>query len=246
MEIKRKNNRQANQLREMKIHLDYVKYAEGSCLIEAGETRLICAVTVEEKVPLFLKETGSGWVTAEYNLLPYSTPLRVQRLSNQSGRSQEIQRMIGRSLRGITVLKNLGERTFWVDCDVIQADGGTRMAAVTGAFVALTLALNKLRQKNIIRLPVLRDYLAGVSVGIVDGCLLLDLDYDEDSRATVDFNVVMTGRGELVELQGTGEARPFSRSELESLLELAASGVRAVISLIRGILDEDTALLFGK
>ncbi|HOL68196.1 MAG TPA: ribonuclease PH, partial [bacterium] len=194
----------------------------------------------------FLKDTGTGWVSAEYSLLPYATTTRVPRSSSQSGRSQEIQRMIGRSLRGVTVLKALGERTLWVDCDVLQADGGTRTAAVTGAFLSLTMCLFRLHRAGQVKLPVLRDYLAGISVGVVQGQPLLDLDYSEDSVAAVDFNVVMTGRGELVEIQGTGEGRPFSREELERLLNLAGEGIKKIIAMERSLLGEDKALLFGQ
>lgn len=245
MEIKRKGNRKFDQIREMKIQKNFIKYALGSCLIEAGETKIICTVNMENKVPAFLRDTGQGWVTAEYALLPSSTSERISRNSYLKGRSQEIQRMVGRSLRGVVNLKNLGERTLWVDCDVIQADGGTRTASITGAFIAMVEALNKMRNSGFLTIPVLRDYLAAVSVGIVQGNNLLDLNYAEDSIASVDFNVVMAGKEEFVEIQGTAEGRPFSKKDLSELLELAKKGVKEIIAIEKEILKDEIENLLG-
>lgn len=245
MDIKRKGRRGESGMREVKITKGFLKYALGSCLMEIGDTRVLCAVNQEEKVPFFMRDMQSGWLTAEYALLPSSTSERSQRSSNLSGRSQEIQRMIGRSLRGVLDLKKIGERTIYVDCDVLQADGGTRTAAVTGAFVALVEGLSKLKKANMVRLPLLRDYLAAVSVGIVYGNPLLDLDYSEDSTASVDFNVVMTGSGEFIEIQGTAEGAPFNGKELSSLLEIAGNGIREIVELEKRILKDEIAFLLG-
>ena len=224
----RSDGRAPDQLRPVKIILDYIKYAEGSCLIEFGDTRVICTASVEEKVPPFLKGTGQGWITAEYSMLPRATAQRTVREAAKgrlTGRTQEIQRLIGRSLRSAVELTELGEITIWIDCDVIQADGGTRTAAITGAFVALYRALERIG-----KLSAVNSFIAAVSVGIVDGVPLLDLTYEEDSMAEVDMNVVMNDRGEFAEVQGTGEGRTFSRKELDSLLELAAKGIGELIS----------------
>jgi ribonuclease PH len=213
----------------VKITPDFITQAEGSVLIETGQTRVIVTATVDDGVPSFLKGTGKGWVTGEYGMLPRSTEERTPRESTkgkQSGRTLEIQRMIGRTLRSVTDLKGLGERTVWLDCDVIQADGGTRTASVTGAFVALALAFERMKAAGILRDVPLTDSVAATSVGIVNEQLLLDLCYEEDSRAQVDMNVVMTGSGELVEVQATAEGRPYSNEELQRLLDLAASGIR--------------------
>lgn len=205
-------------------------HPEGSVLIEAGDTKVICTASVDDKVPPFLKGSGQGWVTAEYAMLPRSTPTRNPRdQRGPTGRAQEIQRLIGRSLRAVTDLAALGERTIWVDCDVIQADGGTRTASITGAFVALVEALDRLRQQGLLKEIPIRDYVAAVSVGIVEGEARLDLCYAEDSQARVDMNVVMTGRGELVEIQGTGEQAPFTRQELAELMSLAEKGIEELI-----------------
>jgi len=205
----------------------------------------VTAANIEEKVPVWLKDSGSGWVTAEYSLLPSSTSERIQRSSNLSGRSQEIQRMIGRSLRGVINLRNLGERTIWVDCDVLQADGGTRTAAVTGGFVSLVLALNNLKKANLVRIPVIKDYLAGISVGIVYGNYLLDLDYSEDSVASVDMNIIMTGSKEFVEVQGTGEGYAFSKKQLDTLITLAEKGIDKIIQIEKEIIKDEIEFLLG-
>jgi len=228
-------------MRLVKITPNYLKYAEGSVLIEAGDTWVICTASVEDKVPPFLKGTGLGWVTAEYGLLPRSTETRNVREASRgkvSGRTSEIQRLVGRSLRAVVDFEALGERTIWIDCDVIQADGGTRTASITGAFVAMCMAMRGLKEQGLIeRMPV-KDYVAAISVGIVDGEAVLDLEYAEDSRAEVDMNVVMTGKGEFVEIQGTAEGKPFSRAQMDKLLDLAAGGIRELIAIQRGIIGE--------
>lgn len=245
VEIKRRSNRGFEDIREIKVTKGVLKYALGSCMIEIGDTKVLCAVNVEDKVPLFLKGTDSGWLTAEYALLPSSTSERVTRSSNLTGRSQEIQRMIGRSLRAVLDIKKIGERTVMVDCDVIQADGGTRTASVTGSFIALVEALSKLKKARLIKLPLLRDYLAAISVGIVYGNKLLDLDYNEDSEASVDFNVVMTGKGEFVEIQGTAEGYPFNEKDLMDLLHIASAGIKKIIDIEKEVLKDDIELLLG-
>ena len=232
--MERTDGRKPGQLRPVRITTDYIKYAEGSVLIEAGNTKVICNATVEEKVPPFLRGLNKGWVTAEYSMLPRSTPVRNQRESTKgkvSGRTNEIQRLIGRSLRAVVDLEALGERTVTIDCDVIQADGGTRTASITGAYVSLLLALHKLTKSGEMpRLPV-KDWLAAVSVGKVKGELLVDLCFEEDSQAAVDMNIVMTGRGEFVEIQGTAEGEPFSPEELQALLVLGGQGVAELIEI---------------
>jgi len=227
-----------DQLRETAITPDYLMHAEGSVLITAGNTKVICTASVEDRVPGFLRNTGKGWVTAEYGMLPRATSTRMQREASSGkvgGRTQEIQRLIGRSLRAVTNLAALGERTIWVDCDVIQADGGTRTASITGAFVALALALEKLRERDVVRTIPLSDYVAATSVGIVDGEALLDLAYDDDSRADVDMNIVKTGNGRFIEVQGTAEAMPFGRDALMTLLDLADLGIRQLVEKQRAI-----------
>ncbi|WP_456455836.1 ribonuclease PH [Thermovibrio sp.] len=224
----RSDGRRPDQLREVKITLDYIKYAEGSCLIEFGDTKVICTASIEDKVPPFLKGTGQGWITAEYSMLPRATAQRTVREAARgklTGRTQEIQRLIGRALRSGVDLTLLGEKTLWIDCDVIQADGGTRTAAITGAFVALYRALEKID-----KLSAVKAFIAAVSVGIVDGELLLDLNYEEDSVAEVDMNVVMSEKGEFAELQGTAEGRTFTKEELNGLLTLAEKGIKELIS----------------
>lgn len=245
MEIKRKGNRGYNEIREIKIFKSFLKYACGSCLIELGDTKVICAVNYEDKVPQWLKDTGTGWITAEYSLLPSSTQERTPRVSITSGRTHEIQRMIGRSLRGVVDLKKLGERTFWIDCDVIQADGGTRVAGIIGGFIAFVECLNKMRNSGLIKVPVIRDYLGAISVGIVYNNLLLDLDYSEDSIASVDMNVVMTGNGELIEIQGTAEGFPFTKNQLYQLLNLAEIGIKKVIEIEKEVLKDEIMFLLG-
>jgi len=210
-------------------------------LIEVGRTRVICAATIEDRVPPFLRNSGKGWVTAEYGMLPRATSTRTQREATAGkvgGRTQEIQRLIGRSLRSVTKLTDLGERTIWIDCDVIQADGGTRTASITGGFVALALALQKMRELALIRDIPLTDYVAATSVGIVDGCALLDLAYDEDSRAEVDMNFVKTGDGRFIELQGTAEGKPFDKRALDALMSLADSGIKDLIDIQKSIVGE--------
>lgn len=230
----RSDGRAPDQLRPVEIILDYIKYAEGSCLISFGDTRVICTASVEEKVPPFLKGTGQGWITAEYSMLPRATAQRTVREAAKgklTGRTQEIQRLIGRSLRSAVDLTQLGEITVWIDCDVIQADGGTRTAAITGAFVALYRALERIE-----KLHALNSFIAAVSVGIVDGAPLLDLTYEEDSMAEVDMNVVMNDRGEFAELQGTAEGKTFSKSELNQLLNLAEKGIKELIAKQKEVL----------
>jgi ribonuclease PH len=229
----------------MRITPRYLMHPEGSVLVEAGNTKVICTASVEERVPPFKRGTGKGWVTAEYSMLPRATTTRTQREATAGkvgGRTQEIQRLIGRSLRSVTRLDELGERTVWVDCDVIQADGGTRTASITGAFVALVLALEHMRNKQqIARVPI-DDYVAATSVGVVGGTPMVDLAYDEDSKADVDMNVVQTGDGRFIEVQGTAEGSPFDREALDSLIQLASSGIVQLIDLQRGIVGK----LLGK
>lgn len=238
----RPKDRRADELRPARIIPGYTKFAPGSVLIETGDTRVLCTASVDDKVPGFLRGTGTGWVTAEYSLLPGSTPERTPREAAKgkiSGRTSEIQRLIGRALRSVVDFNVLGERTVWIDCDVIQADGGTRTASITGGFVAMCLALLKLKEEGLIeRFPV-RDYVAATSVGIVDGEVVLDLEYVEDSAAQVDMNVVMTGSGRLVEVQGTGEGATFDRGQLDEMLDLAAAGIRQLIALQKEIIAED-------
>ncbi len=226
--------RKKDELRPLKITPGFIKHAEGSALVECGETKIICTASVEDRVPVFLRGKGQGWITAEYGMLPRSTGSRMIRESSKgkpSGRTQEIQRLIGRALRAVVDLESLGERTIWIDCDVIQADGGTRTASITGAFVSLAAAIEKLVSSQQLGKPVLLDYIAAVSVGIVDGRPMLDLCYEEDSTADVDMNVIMTGIGNLVEVQGTAEGNPFSRDELNVLLDLAGKGIQEIIGV---------------
>ncbi len=228
----RRSNRPADQLRPLVITRNFSRHAEGSVLIEAGDTRVICTASVEEGVPSFLKGKGRGWVTAEYGMLPRATNTRMRREAaegKQSGRTQEIQRLIGRSMRAVIDLAALGERTVRIDCDVIQADGGTRCASITGACVALHDAVAWCKSTGVLGTEPLRDLVAAVSVGIVDGSPLLDLDYDEDSGCDTDMNVVMLGSGGFVEVQGTAEGAAFSRAEMDRLLDLAGQGIRALI-----------------
>jgi len=234
----RSDTRPPNQLRDTTLTPNYLPHAEGSVFIEAGRTKVICTASVEDRVPPFLRNTGKGWVTAEYGMLPRATSTRTTREAAQGkvgGRTQEIQRLIGRSLRSVTKLQALGERTIWIDCDVIQADGGTRTASITGAFVALALACEKLRERDAVRVIPIADYVAATSVGIVDGEALLDLAYDDDSRAEVDMNIVKTGDGRFIEVQGTAEALPFGRDSLDLLLDLADTGIRQLIEKQRAI-----------
>jgi ribonuclease PH len=227
-------------MRQVKITRNYLKHPAGSVLVEFGDTKVICTATVEEKVPPFLKGTGEGWITAEYSLLPGSTATRNIREAakgKQTGRTQEIQRLIGRALRSVTDLKALGEKTIWIDCDVIQADGGTRTASITGAFVALFDAVNKLYLDQDKAFPV-KDFLAAVSAGILDETVLLDLCYVEDSHAAVDLNLVMTGNGQVVEVQGTGEQRPFTKDQLALMLEAGERGICELIDYQKELLGQ--------
>lgn len=237
----RSDGRAANQLRPMIITRDFIKHAEGSVLIEVGDTKVICTASVEERVPPFMRGEKRGWIAAEYSMLPRSTETRNVREAARGkigGRTMEIQRLIGRSLRSVVDLEALGERTVWLDCDVIQADGGTRTASITGAFVALVDALYGLVQdKKLSEMPI-RDFLAATSVGIVDGQPVLDLSYEEDSTAKVDMNVVLTGSGQYVEVQGTGEDAPFTQQELHTLLHLAENGVNQIIHIQKQVLGE--------
>lgn len=238
----RDDGRKPNELRKIKILRNYMKYADGSCLIEMGNTKVVCTASIEEGVPRFLKGKGTGWVTAEYGMLPRSCKERIPRESSKGkigGRTHEIQRLIGRSMRAVTDLRILGEKTIWIDCDVLQGDGGTRTASITGSFIALFDALKSmLKDEEILEFP-LRDYVAAVSVGIVDGAPALDLDYIEDSNAEVDMNIVMTGSGRFIEVQGTAEGAPFDNKKLNSLLRLARSGIKKMISAQKKVLGKD-------
>jgi ribonuclease PH len=237
----RPDNRTATDLRPTRITPNYIVHAEGSVLIEVGRTRVVCTASVEDRVPTFLRGTGKGWVTAEYGMLPRATTTRSPReaaAGRLGGRTQEIQRLIGRSLRSVTELELLGERTIWIDCDVIQADGGTRTASITGGFVALALALGRLHEIGLLDRVPLTDYVAATSVGIVDGTPMLDLVYDEDARAEVDMNVVKTGGGRFIEVQGTAEGRPFERADLDRLLDLADRGIRQLVEIERSVVGK--------
>lgn len=237
----RNDGRQPNKLRPVTITRRYIKRAEGSVLIEVGDTRVVCTASVENKVPPFLRNSRQGWVTAEYGMLPRSTDSRMQREATRgkvSGRTQEIQRLIGRSLRSVVDLTKLGERTIWIDCDVIQADGGTRTASITGACIALFDALTYMRKNHDIKTMPLKDFVAATSVGIVNGQVLLDLNYHEDSKAQVDMNVVMTGSGKFVEIQGTAEEEPFAEEEMQNMVSLAKSGIQELIQIQRSYLGE--------
>ncbi|OKP88535.1 ribonuclease PH [Paenibacillus helianthi] len=235
----RSNGRNADQLRPLTITTQTNKYAEGSVIIEMGDTKVICTATVDEKVPPFLKGQGKGWVTAEYSMLPRATQTRNQREAARgklTGRTMEIQRLIGRALRSVVNLHALGERSITLDCDVIQADGGTRTASITGAFVAMAFAINKIAHQHKLSVFPITDYLAAISVGVVGDETLLDLNYEEDSKAKVDMNVVMTGGGAFVEVQGTGEERPFTRQELDQLLGLGEKGIYELIAVQKEVL----------
>ena len=239
----RASNRRADELRPVRITRHYTRHPEGSVLIECGETRVMCTVSVEQDVPPFLRGRGQGWITAEYGMLPRATNTRSRREAaegRQSGRTQEIQRLIGRSLRAIVDLKALGERTLRIDCDVIQADGGTRCASITGACVALHDAISWCRAEGLVLVEPLADFVAAVSVGVVDGVPALDLDYAEDSACDTDMNVVMTGRGGFVEVQGTAEGSPFTRGEMDALVSLAEGGIRELIAAQKGALAQET------
>jgi ribonuclease PH len=237
----RADNRPADALRPCLMTPQMMLHAEGSCLIETGRTRVICTASVEDRVPPFLRNSGKGWVTAEYAMLPRATNTRVQRESTAGkvgGRTQEIQRLIGRSLRAVVDMTKMGERTIWVDCDVIQADGGTRTAAITGAFVAMVLAMQYMVDKKMIGAIPVRDYLAATSVGVVNGVPMLDLAYDEDSQADVDMNIIRTGDGRFIEVQGTAEKTPFPRATLDRLLDLGSAGIDQMIERQRAIVGD--------
>jgi ribonuclease PH len=234
----RTDGREAAQLRPTRMTPGFSIHAEGSVLIEVGRTRVICTASVEDRVPPFLRNSGKGWVTAEYGMLPRATTTRTQREASAGkvgGRTQEIQRLIGRSLRSVMRLNELGERTIWVDCDVIQADGGTRTASITGGFVALVLALKRMRDTGQIKSIPVQDHVAATSVGVVAGTPLLDLAYDEDARAEVDMNIVKTGDGRFIEVQGTAEGPPFERRALDDLMQLADGGIRELVEMQRDI-----------
>ena len=238
--IYRSDNRAAEQMRPVKIEPDFISTAEGSCLIEVGNTRVICTASVDEAVPSWMRNSGRGWITAEYGMIPRSTLTRTPREAARGrtgGRTHEIQRLIGRSLRAVVDLARLGERTIWIDCDVIQADGGTRTASITGAFVALGLALGKLVEAGTLTAAPIRDFVGATSVGIVDGEILLDLNYEEDSRAEVDMNFVMTGGKKFVEMQATAEQKPFDEAQLKRMMELARKGVESLIAKQQAVLS---------
>ena len=239
----RSDNRSPEQMRPVNIVADYISTAEGSCLIELGNTRVICTATIEDSVPQFLRNSGKGWVTAEYGMLPRATLTRTAREVSKgraSGRTHEIQRLIGRSLRAVTDMDKLGERTLFIDCDVIQADGGTRTASITGAFVAMGLALMRMVESGTISVAPIRDYVAATSIGIVDGEVMLDLAYEEDSRADVDMNVVITGSKKMIEVQATAERRPFDDAQLTKMLSLARGGIESLVlkqqTVLKGLL----------
>ncbi len=235
----RGDGRLANGMRKVKITTNYIKFAEGSCMFEIGNTKVICTASVEDGVPLFLKGKGTGWITSEYSMLPRSCQKRVSREASrgkQGGRTLEIQRLIGRALRSVVNMNALGERTIWVDCDVIQADGGTRCASITGSFVALCLALNYLKREGMFNKIPITSFIAAVSAGMVDGRPYLDLAYAEDSHAEVDMNVVMTDSGRFVEIQATAEKDPFSRADMGKMLKLAEKGIKSLIGKQRAAL----------
>ncbi len=234
----RSDGRTSGDLRPTRLTPGFLLHAEGSVLIEVGRTRVVCSASVEDRVPPFLRNTGKGWVTAEYGMLPRATTTRTQREATAGkvgGRTQEIQRLIGRSLRSVTRLQELGERTIWVDCDVIQADGGTRTASITGGFVAMVLAMQKMREAGQIKTMPVIDYVAATSVGVVGGMPMLDLAYEEDSRADVDMNIVKTGDGRFIEVQGTAEGAPFERQALDDLMALGDKGIQELVGLQRAI-----------
>lgn len=246
----RVDGRENTQLRSITIEPNYLKHPEGSVLISVGDTKVICNASIEERVPHFMRNTGKGWITAEYSMLPRATEQRNIRESSKgkvTGRTMEIQRLIGRALRAVVDLEALGERTIWIDCDVIQADGGTRTASITGAFVAMSIAVNKLfQEKKLTKLPI-TDYLAATSVGVLpDGNVILDLNYIEDSQAAVDMNVVMTGKGEFVELQGTGEESTFTYNQLQELLAAAQTGLNELFTIQKEAVGDSIATNIGQ
>jgi ribonuclease PH len=237
----RADGRREKELRPIVITPGYIKHADGSVLIEVGDTRVICTAKLEDKVPPFLRNSGKGWITAEYGMLPSSSQIRISREAARGrigGRTHEIQRLIGRSLRAVANLEYLGEKTIWIDCDVIQADGGTRTASITGAYVAVVEAAHRLASQGAIREGLIRDSVAAVSVGIVDGKTLLDLTYEEDSRATVDMNFVMTGSGKFIEVQGTAESAPFTKKGLDRMADIAHQGIREMLKAQKKVLAQ--------
>ncbi|MDP2754289.1 MAG: ribonuclease PH [Nitrospirota bacterium] len=238
----RPDGRKNNEIRDVKVHRNFIGAAEGSVLISMGNTRVICTASIEDRVPLFLKDQKKGWITAEYSMLPRATQARVVRESSTgriSGRTHEIQRLIGRALRSVVDLSVIGERTIWMDCDVIEADGGTRTAAITGAFICLSDALKYALRNGLIDKTPLKDYLAAISVGVVNGEPRIDLCYSEDSMAEVDMNVVMTGDGKIVEIQGTAEGTPFSKTALDSLMKLAEEGINSLINMQKKLIEDE-------
>ena len=245
----RKDNRGTGQLRPITIETGVNMHAEGSVLISMGNTKIICTASVESKVPPFMRDQGRGWVTAEYSMLPRATTERSSREASrgkQGGRTVEIQRLIGRAMRAVVNMEALGERTIWIDCDTIQADGGTRTASITGGFVAMCLAISGLMEEGKIKTNPIKDYMAAISVGVVDGEPLLDLDYEEDYKASTDMNVVMTGGGKYVELQGTAEEEPFGQEELDELIKLAASGVQLLVEKQKEVLPDSFSSTLNK
>ncbi|MEX0804084.1 MAG: ribonuclease PH [Candidatus Binatia bacterium] len=235
----RTDGRKLKQLRPLRITPSYIKTADGSVLIEMGDTKVICTAKLEERVPPFLRNSGKGWITGEYGMLPGSSEARIGRESSRGkvgGRTHEIQRLIGRSLRAITDLRSFGERTVWIDCDVIQADGGTRTASITGAYVALGEAVRKWQNRGIITTEPIKDSVAAVSIGIVDGKILLDLCYEEDSKADVDMNFVMTGSGKFIEVQGTAESAPFTKKQMDQMAEIAQQGIKELLKAQKQVL----------
>jgi ribonuclease PH len=235
----RTDGRKPKQLRPLRITPNYIKTADGSVLIEMGETKVICTAKLEERVPPFLRNSGKGWITAEYGMLPGSSQARIGRESSRGkvgGRTHEIQRLIGRSLRAITELRGLGERTVWIDCDVIQADGGTRTASITGAYVALGEAVRSWQKRAVIARDPIKDSVAAVSIGIVDGAVLLDLCYEEDSKADVDMNFVMTGSGKFIEVQGTAESVPFTKKQMDNMAQTAQQAIKELLKAQKQVL----------
>lgn len=239
----RTDGRKLAQLRPIKITPSYIKTADGSVLIEMGDTKVICTAKLEDRVPPFLRNSGKGWITAEYGMLPGSSSIRIGRESSRGkvgGRTHEIQRLIGRSLRAIADLRTLGEKTIWIDCDVIQADGGTRTASITGAYVALAEAVRSWLGRGMISIDPVKDAVAAVSIGIVEGKILLDLCYEEDSKADVDMNFVMTGAGKFIEVQGTAEAAPFTRRQMERMAEIAQTGIKELLKTQKNVIGSLT------
>lgn len=239
--MERIDGRKNNEARGIKVTRNYIKHREGSVLIEFGDTKVICTASIEDKVPPFLKGSGEGWITSEYGMLPGSTASRKPRDSSRGridGRTAEIQRLIGRALRSVVDLKSLGERTIWIDCDVIQADGGTRTASITGAFIALADAMNKIDEGQKFEIYPIKSYVAAISVGVLNDEIILDLCYEEDSRAQVDMNIVMTDKGEYIEIQGTGEESPFTKEQMNEMLSVAEEGINNLVAIQKDCIKE--------